>query len=213
MELVREDIKFLCVHMAVRRLGADCTQLVPHHNLLSGTTMMRLSAVTPNTAMAPPKMYGMYAQTRLSCFLWLFKACCRLHHYCAQLLLQMKRRGLLPPDTTMESLVQKAEGAAVDFMDTEAAAESLAGGSSGGGGDGGVEMKERRAGEQSRRAYLRELRKVVDHSDVILQVRVTCTPWHQRYMAYEAMPADIATARYTRSSQGSGLTASRCSMR
>jgi hypothetical protein len=33
-----------------------------------------------------------------------------------------------------------------------------------------MQVKQRRHGEQSRRAYLRELRKVVDHSDVILQV-------------------------------------------
>eukprot|EP00611_Tribonema_gayanum_P023130 TRINITY_DN4809_c0_g1_i4.p1 TRINITY_DN4809_c0_g1~~TRINITY_DN4809_c0_g1_i4.p1 ORF type:complete len:676 (-),score=242.98 TRINITY_DN4809_c0_g1_i4:144-2111(-) len=88
-----------------------------------------------------------------------------------------RRRGLLPPEATMESLAEKAAATQAAFMETDDANAA--------GDDAGMEAKERRHGEQSRRAYLRELRKVVDHSDVVLQVLDARDPLGSRASAVE----------------------------
>ena len=79
--------------------------------------------------------------------------------------LQQRRRGLLPEEpATLQSLAAQAESKAHEFATLAQNTPAV------NADDGVTALHERGHGEQSRRAYLRELRKVVDKSDVVLQV-------------------------------------------
>ncbi|CAM9251315.1 unnamed protein product, partial [Phaeothamnion confervicola] len=98
-----------------------------------------------------------------------------------------KRRGLVEEDETVESLASRVENSQQSFEDKAKQGKEHGAGFGGSGdaddGDGGI--AEARHGQQSRRAYLRELRKVIEVADVVLQVLDARDPIGSRASAVE----------------------------
>ena len=93
-----------------------------------------------------------------------------------------KRRGLVVPGTSLPGLAEAAADRAEAYM---AAANSEAEDDID--HDGSLQKAKQKAnGQQSRRAYLRELRKVVETADVIIEVLDARDPMGSRAPAVEA---------------------------